>query len=167
MGGAPYDERNAKDYDGMTKRIEAALEIIEDDETVPATEAELCKLAKCSRGTLRNRKWPLEQLKAIKKARKEKSDPEHDEDSSDGRTVNEILTEENKKLKEQLDKSRTEAAEWVDKYQNMVQENKKLRRANNILAVSRQKLKEAVGEYERQFGKLDRGQGENVVVPFP
>ena len=157
MGRAPYDERNEKDYADVTKRIEDALKKMEDDKTIPATEAELCKLAKCSRGTLRNRQWPLERLKEIKKKRKgEKSD---------------VPVEDENELEDQLKNSRTEAARWFYKFKNMEEENKKLSRANEHLQTTKQRLQERVDELERELCRLkptaEHGQVENVVVPFP
>jgi phosphatidate phosphatase PAH1 len=171
MGGAPYDERNEKDYANITKRIEAGLEKIKTDETVPATGAELCKLAKCSRGTLRNREWPLERLKEIKKKRKEKKARKRNRITRDHLTAVEVHVEDKNKLKDQLKKSRTEAAVWFHKFQNMEAENKRLRRANNHLQSTKQHLQEQLDETQRELLKLKPAtegvQAESVVVPFP
>ena len=171
MGGAPYDQKNKDDYRDITKRIEAALKKIKGDKTIPATEAELCKLAKCSRGTLRNRKWPLEQLKEIKKKRKEQKDAKRKRITRAHLTAVEVHIEDNNKLEDQLEKSRTEIAVWFHKFKNIEEENKKLRRANKALQTARQQLQKQVDEYQRQSDgsrpALEPGQVENVVVPFP
>src|SRR5436190_1649422 len=67
---APYDGRNAADFLQIGKNISLALDQIAVDKTIPATEESLANLAGCSRGTLRNRQWPLVRLREIKQARK-------------------------------------------------------------------------------------------------
>jgi DNA-binding Lrp family transcriptional regulator len=69
---APYDERNEADFQAITKRLEEALTVLEEDSSIRATQESLAKLANCSRGTLSNRIFPLERLKEIKKQRAEK-----------------------------------------------------------------------------------------------
>jgi DNA-binding GntR family transcriptional regulator len=69
---APYDDRNKADFNEITQNIKAALKVLERDPGIPVTEASLAELAKCSRGTLRNRVWPLERLGAIKVSRNKK-----------------------------------------------------------------------------------------------
>ena len=171
MGGAPYDKRNAEDYAAITKRIKAALKKIKKDSSIPATEASLCKLAECSRGTLRNRKCPLEELKKIKEARKKKADRKRTRISREHLTEVEVHIKDKHTLKRQLNKSRTEIAVWVHKFKNVEDENKKLSRANKVLSSARQKLQEQVDEYERRFGKLkpalESGRDGRVIVPFP
>lgn len=62
---APYDQRNAADYQAMTRRIEAALETVRSDLAIKPTQTNLARLAGCSRETLRLREWPLQALAEI------------------------------------------------------------------------------------------------------
>ena len=62
----PFDERNQQDFMLVTKRIQDALELMANDRRVKRTETNLARLAGCSRGTLRNRQWPMEQLQKLK-----------------------------------------------------------------------------------------------------
>lgn len=62
----PFDERNQQDFMLVTKRIQDALELMANDRRLKRTETNLAKLAGCSRGTLRNRQWPMEQLQKLK-----------------------------------------------------------------------------------------------------
>lgn len=62
----PFDERNQQDFMLVTKRIQDALEQMANDRRLKRTETNLAKLAGCSRGTLRNRQWPMDQLKKLK-----------------------------------------------------------------------------------------------------
>lgn len=62
----PFDERNQQDFMLVTKRIQDALEQMANDCRLKRTETNLAKLAGCSRGTLRNRQWPMEQLQKLK-----------------------------------------------------------------------------------------------------
>lgn len=68
---APYDERNEADYLELSRRIEIALKLIEDDPSIAATENSLASLAGCCRGTLFSRKYPLDRLRQIKNQRKQ------------------------------------------------------------------------------------------------
>src|SRR5437763_1817668 len=69
MSKAPYDDRNDADFREISSRIRSALDRMEMDPTIPARETELAARASCSRGTLRNRVWPLDRLKTIKQQR--------------------------------------------------------------------------------------------------
>jgi bisphosphoglycerate-independent phosphoglycerate mutase (AlkP superfamily) len=62
----PFDARNQQDFMLVTKRIQHALEQMANDCRLKRTETNLAKLAGCSRGTLRNRQWPMEQLQKLK-----------------------------------------------------------------------------------------------------
>lgn len=62
----PFDERNQQDFMLVTKRIQNALEQMANDRRLKRTETNLARLAACSRGTLRNRLWPMEQLQKLK-----------------------------------------------------------------------------------------------------
>jgi len=93
---APYDEKNAADYHELSLRIATALETLEHDETIPATQTALTQLAGCSRGTLRNRGWPLDRLKLIKEKRAAKPAPPPPQ------TATEIEKSDRKKLYDDL-----------------------------------------------------------------
>lgn len=71
----PFEEKNEKDFIEITEQINKALEKIEKDISIPATEMQLAKLSKVSRGTLRNRIWPIDRLKQIKLERKKVNKP--------------------------------------------------------------------------------------------
>jgi hypothetical protein len=74
-----FDDRNQKDFLLVTKRIQDALDKLENDKRLKRTETNLADLAVCSRGTLRNRGWPLARLKTLKeesRASKEKPQPD-------------------------------------------------------------------------------------------
>ncbi len=64
-----FDDRNAKDFDEITHRIEAALGRIEADKSYSTSQAELARLACVSRSTLHNRGWPIVRLNAIRQHR--------------------------------------------------------------------------------------------------
>lgn len=171
MSPAPYDERNKNDFDDMTQRIEDALKMIEDDETIPATEAKLCKLAKCNRGTLRNREWPLDRLKEIKKKRKEDKGGKRKRITRAHLIAVEVHIEDKNKLDAQLKNCRSEAAKWFHKFMDYEEENKRLKRANESLRIKHQRLQEQADEAERELHWLrsaaEKGEIDNVVVPFP
>lgn len=169
MGAAPYDERNKNDFDDMTKRIEDALKIIEDDKTIPATQAKLCQLAKCSRGTLLNRKWPIERLKAIKDKREKGH--KRKRITREHFSAVEVHIEDKNNLQAQLKESRDEAARWFHKYKDSEKEIKRLKRAHEGLRTKNQRLQQQLDEAEQELRRLNstaqQGRIENVIVPFP
>ena len=63
------EKKNDADFLELTLRLKAALQKIEISPGLKATQSVLKKLANCSRGTLNNRKWPIEELTRIKNAR--------------------------------------------------------------------------------------------------
>jgi hypothetical protein len=124
---APYDERNIADFVQIGKNISLAVDQIAADKTIPATEESLANLAGCSRGTLRNRQWPLVRLREIKQARKTEAEKKLSERQKEKPKSTEA------ELVDQLNASRTEAARWYDKNQELGAENSKLRRQNVLL----------------------------------
>jgi hypothetical protein len=165
----PYDDRNEDDYRELTQRISAALLKIEYDPKIRPSQKNLAKFAECSRGTLRNRKWPLERLAEIKRQRKEKSKgkgsdrPNKDADA-------EIHLEDKRKLLEQLDNARKETAIWVDKYDEKERSYKKVARANDMLKAAKLALEQRVLHLERELAELKGHQegdkNPGVVVSF-
>ncbi len=131
---APYDQRNIEDYKLIGKNISLALDKIQGDDCIPATEESLASLAGCSRGTLRNRKWPLVRLREIKKQRKTRS----------GKAQQKTATKQPQNKEEELvmalNASRNEAARWFDKYKDSEADNRKFRRANNLLKEEKEAL---------------------------
>lgn len=106
----PFDERNQQDFMLVTKRIQDALELMANDRRLKRTEINLAKLAGCSRGTLRNRTWPIEQLHKLKeeaKAAKETIEAEP-------RATREKARVE--RYREQLIKNRDELLFWKYKH---------------------------------------------------
>src|SRR5262245_13368518 len=104
-----YDAQNEVDYKDLTKRLEKALKAIEDDSRLKPTQETLRKLARCSRGTLDNREWPLKRLRQIKQDRRQpKTSPA-------GAPVEtpEMLAE---RYKQQLDMSREEVLRWKNRH---------------------------------------------------
>ena len=132
---APYDEKNAADFERISKNISLALEKIANDSLIPATEQSLADLAGCSRGTPRNREWPLIRLREIKRERKSEGQPV--------KTPHEHEREKSKEaeLAASLKASRTEAARWFDKYREVETDNRKLKRGNELLVAQNEALK--------------------------
>lgn len=106
----PFDGRNQQDFMLVTKRIQDALEQMANDRRLKRTETNLAKLAGCSRGTLRNRKWPMEQLQKLKaEARSAKESTE-----VEPRATREKARVE--RYREQLMKNRDELLFWKYKH---------------------------------------------------
>jgi hypothetical protein len=65
------EEKNKHDFQEVTNRIWAAIEKITLNSKCKPTQSVLAKLALVSRGTINNRKWPLEELNKIKAKRRQ------------------------------------------------------------------------------------------------
>lgn len=172
MSKAPYDDRNEADYREISRRITSALDEMEMDPTIPATETVLASRASCSRGTLRNRAWPRDRLKAIKQQRlQQASTAKPKRITLSHRLAVEVHIEDKRKLMEQLDKSRGEAALWCNKALNLEGEKKKLNRAVTVLGKAKEALEDRNKELERRIRDLENvgatEQDRNVVLPFP
>lgn len=63
------EEKNAQDFQDVTNRIWEAIEKISLNKRYKPSQEVLAKLASVSRGTINNRKWPLDELKKIKAKR--------------------------------------------------------------------------------------------------
>lgn len=106
----PFDERNQQDFMLVTKSIQDALQQMANDRRLKRTEINLAKLAGCSRGTLRNRKWPIEQLQKLKE--EARSSP--DEADVEPRATRDKARVD--RYREQLIKNRDELLLWKYKH---------------------------------------------------
>lgn len=168
---APYDEKNDLDYKEMSRRIADALEEIECNSTIPATQKELSKRAKCSRGTLRNRVYPLDWLKSINTKRKERVLNKSKKITLEQRANLEVRVEGEKNLLERLKNSRTEAAIWFDKYKESEQDRNKLRRMIALVQAKNTSLTKRNTELLEKLRALEEivklNKNKKVILPFP
>lgn len=147
-------EKNEQEFVEVTRRIQEALARIESDTTLKATQGVLAKLADCSRGTLNNRKWPLDHLRKIKATRKTPVQI----------TVNETIgaAQEEARIeryKQQLYDSRDEVLVWKTRHDDAVRQ---LTQALHLNQVLQAKLATA----EEEIFKL-RGTSTAKVVKMP
>jgi bisphosphoglycerate-independent phosphoglycerate mutase (AlkP superfamily) len=154
----PFDERNQRDFMLVTKRIQDALEQMANDGRLKKTETNLAKLAGCSRGTLRNRKWPMEQLQKLKKeARAAK-----DETEVEPRATREKSQVE--RYRNRLIKNRDELLFWKYKHDA-------LRDLVETLESQRDVYKRRAEELEAQLRSIattsNSRKSSGKVVPFP
>lgn len=108
-------EKNDSDFVEVTRRLQIALEKIEKDPKLKATQEVLSRLAECSRGTINNRKWPLEQLQRIKDARKTPKAAENAAGHAGEREESRI-----ERYKQQLFDSREEVLAWKVRHDEIV-----------------------------------------------
>ncbi len=152
----PFDERNQQDFMLVTKRIQDALELMANDRRLKRTETNLAKLAGCSRGTLRNRKWPMEQLQRLKeesRSAKEVAEPEP-------RATREKFQIE--RYRNRLDKNRDELLFWKYKHDT-------LRDLIETLESQRDAYKRRAEELEAQLRSIAVGnprKSSGKVLPF-
>lgn len=122
------ERKNDEDFLEITKRIEQALGRIKDDPSLKASQDTLAKLANCSRGTLNNRRWPLEQLVQIKNARKA-TRSKGTVEASGVETEDALLA----RLRENLHDSREEVLRWKTRYDDKCVEFRQLQDINRVL----------------------------------
>src|SRR4051794_17254198 len=112
---APYDERNAEDYEEISRRISRGIKDANDDPNVPVTQDGFAKHLGVSRGTLLNR-GVTKALKLIKDQRRKENLNGRQKCTEARLTSTETHIEDKRLLAAQLEKSRTEIAIWVDKF---------------------------------------------------
>jgi chromosome segregation ATPase len=152
----PFDDKNQQDFVEVTGRIQTALEQMKSDQRLKRTESNLAKLAQCSRGTLRNRVWPIQELKKLKAQTKAKI-----EDAEEVAEVKEVSRIE--RYKEQLAKSRDEVMNWKFKHDDLAQRLETVQAQSKAHKDRAERLDARVRELERRL----RGDGdESNVVPF-
>lgn len=144
-------ERNAAATVAINDRLEAALEKLRADRSIPATRASVAELAKCSPGTVNNRSSVVDALRDIKHARK-KGKPAASEPLEND-PVQEI-----KELKEKLAKSR-------DANLGLLNERDAMKRKYDKVSKNYQSLAE---KYRDLQGTLpgDREELPSTVVPL-
>ena len=152
----PFDERNQQDFMLVTKRIQDALELMANDRRIKRTETNLARLADCSRGTLRNRQWPMEQLRKLKEdARTAKEQVE-----VEPRATREKAQVE--RYREQLMKNRDELLFWKYKHDA-------LRDQVETLESQRDTYKKRTEDLEAQLRSIAAGnsrKSSGKVLPF-
>jgi hypothetical protein len=165
----PYYKQNEADFLAITKLIEGALARLRRDKTKKATEKNLAKLAGCSRGTLRNRKWPLLELEAIKVERNESNEKSSDAEPAANSAAT-VHVDEKKTVEEQLRKSRSEIAVWVDKHAQLNRRCRALKRSNEVVnrlkVAAEERVKELEDNLARTNAALQKERSKNVVVPM-
>lgn len=152
----PFDERNQQDYMLVTKRIQDALEKMANDRRLKRTETNLARLADCSRGTLRNRKWPMEKLQKLKEdARAAIEQVEVEPRATRGKAQVE-------RYREQLTKNRDELLFWKYKHDD-------LRDQLETVKSQRDAYKRRAEEFETQLRSIaveSSRKSSGEVLPF-
>lgn len=143
-------EKNAQEFVEVTRRIQEALARLESDTKLKATQDVLAQLADCSRGTLNNRRWPLERLRKIKDARSAPKQPITDESKTGVNSASRI-----DRYKEQLYNSREEVLIWKARYDEV---NERLAESLNITRVLQARLKAT----EEEIANLQRNSRRKV-----
>jgi hypothetical protein len=154
-----FEEKNAQDFIEVTKKLQSALARIESDSRLKPTQAVLSKLAECSRGTINNRKWPLEKLKKIKAARKASIKPEDIASKA-------IRKEESRieRYKEQLFNNREELLVWKMRHDEQAQRVVQLEEINRVL---QQRIKRLEDELTKTIQRNSTGIVTNLKSKFP
>lgn len=121
-------EKNEQEFVKMTDHIQLALVQIENDLKLKATQDVLARLSGCSRGTLNNRKWPLERLMEIKAARKAASKPLISQSGAAAKVESEV-----DRYKQQLEASRDEVRLWKTRHDSVKSQLDQTKNLNSVL----------------------------------
>lgn len=148
-------EKNAQDFIDITKRLQDALNKIEHDPKLKPTQLTLVKLAKCSRGTINNRIWPLNELKRIKNLRKVNIDSTSKTNQSEIAEASRI-----ERYKDQLFNSREELLIWKVRHDMELKKSVELENLNKILV-------KRINLLETEINALKKQLTEEKVVYFP
>lgn len=109
MSGQAFDSRNQHDFDKNTELLAQGIMQIASDASMKPTAAELSRLTGIHRNTIRQRRWPLERLEAIKDSRRIEilAQKVKAEKKQDPKTI----------LMQRLEKSRLEVLYWFNRFQ--------------------------------------------------
>lgn len=125
MSAAPYDTKNAENFDAVTHSLNEALKRIEKDSSLSVNVITLAKLAKVHRNTIYHREWPKEELKRIKAGREQAK-------------KDQALAKANTKSPEELlELSRREIVYWFTQLEEARVSIKSLTASNAVAAKSR------------------------------
>lgn len=110
MTGQAFDDKNRIDFDRNTDVLAEGLLKIANDNSLKPTAAELSRITGIHRNTIRQRKWPLERLEAIKDSRRVEvlAQRVKAEKKQDPKTI----------LMNRLEKSRLEVLYWFSRFQD-------------------------------------------------
>ncbi|WP_295003476.1 hypothetical protein [uncultured Dechloromonas sp.] len=148
---AALQEKNEQEFVEVTRRIQDALARIESDPKLKPTQDVLAKLADCSRGTLNNRKWPLDQLRKIKGARKAPLNVTIEETASGAKEESRI-----ERYKQQLCDSRDEVLLWKTRFDVAAQQ---LAQAQELIRI----LQARATAFEQEITSLKKASSAKVV----
>lgn len=143
----PFDKKNAEDFFKVSKAIQDALEIIRQDVALKPSRSVLSKLSGIHRNTLRNRKWPIEELVRIKEDRLKKGT-----DSGKSKTAHEkkLLQDTVDDLKKRLDLSREEVSKWFHQAEEYKTEIESLKSLNKLLKAKLDDQSVMIDEFRRK-----------------
>jgi hypothetical protein len=110
MTGQAFDDKNRIDFDRNTDVLAEGILKIANDNSLKPTAAELSRITGIHRNTIRQRKWPLERLEAIKDSRRVEvlAQRVKAEKKQDPKTI----------LMNRLEKSRLEVLYWFSRFQD-------------------------------------------------
>lgn len=154
MTAIQYDSKNHENFEAVTRRLNDALAKMAKDSSIPANVAALARLANVHRNTIYQRKWPQEELKALKKKR------EHERKTL-ALTAAEFISPE-----ERLEHSRLEILYWFTQLEDARLQNDDLRSTLILTAKARDKYKEDHSECLARLNqaKTDILRLENMVL---
>lgn len=130
-----FDAVNQERHDKNTVAIHQALQIIRDDYTLKPTVKVLSELSGMHRNSLRNRKWPIEQLDKIKSDRNKNIVLEVTKDKSKVASLEDVL-----------DNAKNELTYWF----NMAMD---LKKQNDQLVIKLSRISSSRDYYEDAYKK--------------
>lgn len=159
-------KKNEEDFERITQNIHAALEKLRASRSLSATQEKLSELAGCSRKTLENRGWPLQELKRIKEQRKvnreTREHPAKDQLSVENRLKREQL------LIQRVENLQDQNAKLFDQVQRLEEKLEDARRLFEVQDRDFTFVKEEKRKLENELRRLKReDSGSNVIQMNP
>ncbi|WP_314382900.1 hypothetical protein [Pseudomonas brenneri] len=125
-----YDSKNEENFEAGSRAIDAALEKISKDPSIPATITHLAKIAGVHRNTLYFRQWPKARIEEIKAKRAQQKKDHAAAKAASGSP------------EEQLERSRLEIIYWFTQLQDARADNASHARTIKQTAAARDYYKE-------------------------
>lgn len=161
----PFDERNEQDFENLTRNIQNAVATIRKSRSIPATQEKLAELSGCTRKTLHNRVWPINELKKIKEERKANKDSNPKNITAEHKLSAEKHIAREKLLVIQIRNLQEQNGKLFNQVQELQEQKASLIDTVKVLESEISSFKDVITKFERELRLLKRGRDvrSNVV----
>jgi chromosome segregation ATPase len=160
----PFDERNEQDFEDLTRNIQDAVATIKKSRSIPATQEKLAELVGCTRKTLHNRVWPINELKKIKEERKANKDSKPKNTTAEHRLSSENHIAREKLLIGRIRNLQEQNGKLFDRVQELEEQKEVLTDTAKVLEDEIVVLKDEIRKLERELRQLKQGHNGRTKV---